>query len=176
LLRPLLLVLCALLPAQAAFAKLEVGTTAPEALGKSKEGELNLSQFRGRVVVVTFWASWCGPCRRELPVLDVLKRAAGDRAEVVAVNVKDPIQSYHAITRQLKDTPMIFARDANGKIADSFGVTAYPNLFVIDQAGKIAAVHVGFSDKSLERIIGDINLLLEKPAAAAPAPAAAGAR
>jgi hypothetical protein len=111
-----------------------------------------------------------------LPVLDVLKRAAGDRAEVVAVNVKDPIQSYRAITRQLKDTPMIFARDANGNIAEAFEVDAYPNLFVIDQAGKIAAVHLGYSDKSLERIIGDINALLVKPAAVAPAPAAAGAR
>ena len=57
---------------------------------------------------------------------------------------------------------------------EAFEVDAYPNLFVIDQAGKIAAVHVGFSDKSLERIIGDINVLLEKPAATAPA--SAGAR
>ena len=153
--------------APTATAKLEVGTAAPDALGKSKDGALRLSDYRGRVVVVTFWASWCGPCRRELPVLDVLKRAAGDRAEVIAVNVKDDVQNYHAITRQLKGTPMIFARDANGKIAETYDVKSYPNLYVIDQAGKISAVHVGFSDESLERIIGDINELLVKAGATA---------
>jgi thiol-disulfide isomerase/thioredoxin len=161
---------CALaLPTTAALAKLEVGGAPPDDLGKSKDGTVTISQFRGRVVVVTFWASWCGPCRRELPALDVLKRAAGDRAEVVAVNVKDSVQDYHAITRQLKGTPIIFTHDVYGRVADTYKVQSYPNLYVIDQSGRIASVHIGFGEDSLQSIIDDINALLVKPAATAAA-------
>jgi len=156
-----------LLPGQAAHAKLPIGSVPPDALGRSlKSDDIAVSQFRGRVVVVTFWASWCGPCRRELPVLDALKRAAGDRAEIVAVNVKDSRENYRAITRQLKGTPLVFTHDTDGKISTGYEVDAYPNLFVIDQTGKIASIHVGFSDESLESILADINALLVKPPAA----------
>jgi thiol-disulfide isomerase/thioredoxin len=161
------------LPPQVAWGKLPLGATPPDALGTSLEKDaITVGQFQGKVVVVTFWASWCGPCLRELPALDALKRVAGDRVEIVAVNVKDDVRDYHAITRQLKGTGMIFTRDANGKIANAFEVDAYPNLFVIDQAGKVSRVHIGFSEDSIEEIIDDINGLLLK--AAAPAAVARG--
>ena len=157
---------CALLLAGSdAIAKLEAGGAPPDDLGKSKDGKVSVSQFHGRVVVVTFWASWCGPCRRELPVLDALKQVAGDRAEVVAVNVKDSVQDYNAIKRQLKGTQIIFTHDAYGRIADSYKVESFPNLYVIDQSGKIASVHIGFGEDSLQSIVDDINKLLVKPAA-----------
>ena len=164
--------LAVLLAIPSAQAKLPLGSVPPDVLGKSLGNDrISVSQFRGKVVVVTFWASWCGPCRRELPALDALKQAAGDRAEIVAVNVKDELSNYHAITRQLKGTRLIFTRDPNGKISEGFEVNAYPNLFVIDQAGKIAQIHVGFGEDSLESIVGDINALLAKPAPLASTPA-----
>ena len=167
-------VLAALLAALLCFvvvpcaqAKLPVGSVPPDVLGKSLDKDaITVSQFRGKVAIVTFWASWCGPCRRELPVLDALKQVAGDRVEIVAVNVKDGTREYHAITRQLKGTKMIFTHDSRGDIADAYGVDAYPNLFVIDQSGKVARIHVGFSDESLEKIVAEINELLVKPAVA----------
>ena len=164
---------CALLlPPQDAIAQLPLGSKPPDALGKSqKDDPVAVSQFQGKVVVVTFWASWCGPCRRELPALDKLKEVAGDRAEIVAVNVKDSKENYRAITRQLKGTKMIFTRDPYGKIAEAYDVDAYPNLFVIDQAGRISRVHVGFGENSLEKIVAEINVLLAKPAAVATTPA-----
>jgi thiol-disulfide isomerase/thioredoxin len=164
--------LCVAFPAGA---KLEAGTTPPDYLGKTPDrDEVHVSQYRGRVVVVTFWASWCGPCRRELPALDALKKAAGDRAEIVAVNVKDTPEDYRLIRRQLKGTALTFTHDRDGKISEAFKVTSYPNLYVIDQAGVISRVHVGFGEGSLGQIIDDINALLVAPKAAAPAAAAAG--
>ncbi|MFA6986542.1 MAG: TlpA disulfide reductase family protein [Arenimonas sp.] len=147
-----------------AAAKLEVGVVPPDLLGSTPDKEeIRVSQFKGTVVVVTFWASWCGPCLRELPELDVLQRAAGDRIRIVAVNVKDSTQDYRNIRRQLKDTKMIFTHDRSGRISHGYAVNSYPNLYVIDQTGTIAAVRVGFGDDSIHGIIKDINKLLAAP-------------
>ena len=167
----LLLTLLALFAAPV-HASLEVGATPPDLLGKTPDGdEIRISHFRGRVVVVTFWASWCGPCRSELPVLDLLQKTAGERAKVIAVNVKDTAADYRIIRRQMKDAALTFTHDPKGQISQGYAVKAYPNLYVIDQAGTIAAVHVGFGEDSLEEIVNDINALLVSPAKAAPAKA-----
>ena len=170
-----LMAACALLLVSAsASAKLDVGVVPPDLLGQTPDRqEIRISQLRGTVVVVTFWASWCGPCRRELPVLDRLQKIAGPRARIIAVNVKDSTQDYRIMRRQMKDASLTFTHDIDGKISDGFDVKSYPNLYVIDQSGTIAAVHVGFADDSLARIIEDINKLLVTPAAPAAASAAA---
>ena len=89
-------------PAQAGLA---VGQPPPDLLGKNPQGdEVRISDHGGKVVVVTFWASWCGYCLKEMPVLEGLQRAVGrERMEVVAVNLKEPPRTYRAILRQLED-------------------------------------------------------------------------
>lgn len=166
--RPFLLLILALcLGSPASWAKLDRGIVPPDYLGKTPDrDEVRISQFKGRIVLVTFWASWCGPCRRELPVLDALKATAGDRLEIVAVNVKDTTQDYRLIRRQLKKTGLIFTHDSDGAISDGYDVKSYPNLYVIDQAGRISAVHIGFGDESLDRLLHDVNKLLVAPAPA----------
>jgi thiol-disulfide isomerase/thioredoxin len=163
--------LACLSPAWAASSadKLQAGDTPPETLGATPDGDkVKVSDSRGTVTLVTFWASWCGPCRRELPVLDRLQRAAGSRVKVIAVNVKDTPKDYRFIRRQLEDTPITFTHDTRGVISDSYRVTAYPNLFVIGQDGKIAAVHLGFGEGSLDSLLEDVNALLLKAPAATP--------
>ncbi|OGT59176.1 MAG: hypothetical protein A3E01_20350 [Gammaproteobacteria bacterium RIFCSPHIGHO2_12_FULL_63_22] len=160
-----------LLLAMPALAKLEVGVTPPDLLGNTpKKDEIRISQFKGTVVVVTFWASWCGPCRRELPVLDALQKAAGDKVRIIAVNVEDTPEDYRIIRKQMKGSALTFTHDRRGTIAKGYAVNSYPNLYVIDQAGIISAVHVGFDDNSLLEIVDDINkLLVSPPRVAAPA-------
>jgi hypothetical protein len=81
------------------------------------------------------------------------------------VNVKDSAADYRMIRRQLKDSALTFTHDRIGKISEGYAVTSYPNLYVIDQAGVISAVHVGFGEDSLGEIIDDINKLLAAPPA-----------
>lgn len=171
--RSLLILLALLVLPTMSSAKLDRGVSPPDYLGKTpNRDEVRISQFKGRIVLVTFWASWCGPCRRELPVLDALKKEAGDRLEIVAVNVKDTTEDYRLIRRQLKKTGLIFTHDTDGVISDGYDVKSYPNLYVIDQAGRISAVHIGFGDESLDRLLRDVNKLLVAPAPAVASTAA----
>ena len=87
---------------------------------------------------------------------------------MVAVNVQDNADDYRNIRRQLGDTPMTFTRDKSGAISKGFGVKGYPNLFVIDQTGAVAAIHVGFGKDSFKAILEDVIALLKHPVRAAP--------
>jgi len=173
-------ILCmgAVLSAQAAVPK--TGDVPPALLGKDREGEVvDLAQHRGKVVVVTFWASWCGPCRKELPGLDALQKHAGDKIlKVIAVNVKDSTEDYRLMMRQMKDYTISMTRDRSGEIAEGYGVKAYPNLWIIDPQGKVAAHHVGYGEDSLEALVNQINQVIvaeqQRQKAAAAAASAAG--
>jgi thiol-disulfide isomerase/thioredoxin len=138
------------------------GDVPPDALGKDREGnEQTVSQHRGKVVIVTFWASWCGPCRRELPVLGQFQRAVGkDALEVIAINVKEPRRDYLGVIRANKDLGLTWVHDSSGATSARYGVNALPNMFIIDREGKVAHVHRGYSEESLPVFIRAISDLL----------------
>ncbi len=150
-----------------AHAGVAIGDTPPERLGNNQQGVLvRTSDFRGKVVVVTFWASWCGYCRKELPVLAGLQEAGKGQVEVVAVNSGDDRDVYRALVRRLKDVRLTMTRDANGDISRGYGVNTIPRLFMLDRQGRVAYVHSGYSEaESLDAIIGAANRLLAMPAA-----------
>ena len=138
--------------------QLKVGDPAPSLLGKTMSGDpVLLESFRGKVLVVTFWASWCGPCRKELPGLNALQNAVGTEfIQVVAVNSKEDNETVRAIMRQLKDRKLVSSFDRSGDIGESFGVNAFPNLWIIDPEGVIVMHKVGYGEDSLKSIIAEI--------------------
>lgn len=156
----ILLWLSFLLPAHAATP--QEGESAPTLLGKDRDGKIvDLAAYRGKVVIVTFWASWCGYCLKELPVLDALQKQVGDTwLQTIAVNVEDPPETYRLMMRQMRDYSLLQARDRNGDIAKTYSVTSYPNLWIIDTQGKVASHHVGYGPGSLQSIIDEIKRLL----------------
>jgi len=162
-LRTLILLLA--LSAGTAFADApQVGDKAPTRLGLSRYGDsLQTTQYAGKVLVVTFWASWCAPCRAEMPMLEGLQRVVGkDKLEVVSLNIETR-DEYKLAMRQIPKTEITIAHDANKSTQSLYGVTAIPHLFVIDRKGTIVAMHKGYSEKGFEKIIGDIHAALTAP-------------
>lgn len=149
----------------------KVGDFPPPMLGKKHGGDaIDLEQYRGKVVIVTFWASWCGPCRRELPVLAHFQKVIGhDALEVIAVNFKEPRQDFLGVLRANRNFEMTYIHDGKGITSDEYGVQVLPNMFVIDRDGRIAHVHRGYSEEMLEGFIEEILALLPEDVLKRPA-------
>jgi thiol-disulfide isomerase/thioredoxin len=153
------------MPASAGF---KAGDMPPDSLGKDRDGnELSLAAQHGKVVVLTFWASWCMYCLKELPVLENVQRRLGkSRVEVVAINVDEERGKYIAMRRRLKDFELDVTVDEK-HLAHEYGVKGLPHMVLVDKQGKVAFVHEGYSEKSLPQFVEQINGLLDAPADAA---------
>lgn len=132
------------------------------ALGQARAGgPVNLEAMRGKVVIVTFWATWCGPCMRELPVLDHFQRVVGaDALQVVAINFKEDRRTFTDFVRRFRNNDIVWVHDANGSLGDDWGIKTLPRMFAIDQDGKVAFTHVGYSHEALPKITEQVLALL----------------
>jgi thiol-disulfide isomerase/thioredoxin len=137
------------------------GDTPPPLLGLTLEGkEVETTQFAGKVMVVTFWASWCGPCRKELPLLEGIQRVAGkDKIQVVAVNIEDRDQ-FRKVARALSTLTVTITHDYLKRSSDAYGVKGIPHMVLIGRDGKVITVHRGYSEEGVDEIIAEINRAL----------------
>ena len=119
------------------------------------------ASLAGKVVLVDFWASWCGPCKASFPVLDQLQKKYAARGfTVLAVNVDEDAAK---MDRFLADHPASFpvAHDAGQKLVEVAGVEAMPSSFLVDRSGTIRFAHVGFLPESTpEELEREIESLL----------------
>jgi len=121
------------------------GGPAPDFAAKSDAGRnVRLSELRGQVVLINFWASWCSPCRQELPLLSKLQaqyRSAG--FTLLAVNVDDDRKDAMTMLKRLDlKFPTLF--DTGKKVAKLYGVDTMPATLVIDRDGRVRYVHRGY--------------------------------
>lgn len=120
-------------------------TVSPIAWSEAPPGEeLELSDYRGKVVVLDFWASWCVPCRRSFPWLNSMHdKYASDGLVIIGVNVD---QEPASAAKFLQEFPASFqiSYDTNGILAKKFDVQGMPSSFVIGRNGKTRARHLGF--------------------------------
>ena len=137
------------------------GDVAPTPLGLSRDGDkLETTQYKGRILVVTFWASWCAPCRAELPVLEGLQIAMGkERVQVVAVNIEDRDQ-FKRISRNMPAFNLQIAHDLGKRAHDAYGVKGIPHLVIIGRDGKIVRRYIGYNEDSIAYILEDIKKAL----------------
>lgn len=140
------------------------GDPAPDRLGRTLDGDaVTLAGHRGQIVVVTFWATWCPYCLKELPQLEGLQNVAKERLRVIAVNTEDR-KVFRKVAGLMKDFKLQLVSDSDKTAQKAYGVTALPHLFIIDRDGTIAGAHRGYGEESLEAILAEVNALLAKPA------------
>lgn len=125
------------------------------------KGNIQLKSYRGKVVYVDFWASWCGPCRISLPVLDTLhKKYRKQGFEVIAINLDEEKEDA---LNFLNEFPVSYptARDNQGKTPTLYGVRGMPTAYLIDRQGKVSLVHEGFKKSDTEALSAQIATLLK---------------
>jgi thiol-disulfide isomerase/thioredoxin len=157
------LLLCGALAQAADKGGPAVGDPAPDF--KSRDAvthqSMRLSEQTGKVVILTFWATWCAPCRKELPVLENLQgKVAKDQLIVYAVPYAEPSGSYGALVKFFRSWHLTLLDDPYGSIAKQYHIKGIPHLFLIGRDGRIAAEHTGYGEGSIESLVDDVNTAL----------------
>jgi len=148
--------------------KLQAGPNATAPLSPAPEWELKdlngkpvkLSDFKGKVVILDFWATWCPPCRMEIPgFIELQQKYAEKGLVVIGVSLDDePDVVKTFMKRQGVNYSVVLA---NSKVTDDYGgIEGIPSTFIIDRTGAIVSKHVGFVPK--ERFEAEIAPLLKK--------------
>lgn len=142
-------------------AGLESGDTPPPIDLSDQHGEkVDLAALRGRVVLVDFWASWCPPCKKAMPLLQSLHEKYQERGlVVVGVNIDN---NRKKMDKFLKGTPVTFriVHDPKASLAERYELSTMPTTFFIGRDGKVRGVHPGFRHEDAEEIEQRIRALL----------------
>jgi thiol-disulfide isomerase/thioredoxin len=128
------------------------GATPPLALADLQGRVHRLEQYRGKVVLINFWATWCEPCRDEMPSIGKLRSAlAGKPFEVLAVNLAEPESRIQRFMQQTPlDFPVLLDRDTNA--AKAWKARILPVTFIVGPDGRIRYHHLGELDWSKENV------------------------
>jgi thiol-disulfide isomerase/thioredoxin len=140
-------------------------TTPPPCALTLTAGQLvSFDAYRGQVLYVDFWASWCGPCQLSFPFMNELQRAYGARGlHVLAINMDEKPADA---ARFLDQHPASFdiANGPNGRCAKDFGVATMPTSYLVDRKGTIRVVHKGFRAGDIDELRGKLEELIAESA------------
>jgi len=136
---------------------------APQFSLASRDGkDVSLTQYHGQVVMINFWASWCGPCRQEMPLLEsIYKKYNKLGFTLLGVNVEpDP----KAAEEWLKATPVSFPIlfDKDSKVSKLYDVAGMPSTVIIDRAGKVRVLHRGYKPGDENEYLDSIRTLVRE--------------
>ncbi|MGA7537482.1 MAG: TlpA disulfide reductase family protein [Steroidobacteraceae bacterium] len=128
---------------------------------QSSDGKpVSLAQFKGDVVMINFWASWCGPCRQEMPLLDEIYKQYKDMGfTLLGVNVEPHARNAHA---WLKQTPVSYPilYDPKSQVSQLYQVQAMPTTVIIDRKGIVRFVHSGYLPGDENQYMNSIRALI----------------
>ena len=135
----------------------KVGSVAPDiTLPNAKGVSTSLSSLKGKVVLIDFWASWCGPCRRSMPDLRALYKKYKDKGfEIYGISLDDnPVNWKRAVFED--GIKWLQVSDAKGEVAGKWEVNFIPNTYLIDKEGKVIAINAshGALEQMLQKLLG----------------------
>ena len=139
------------------------GQSAPDFVLRSASGEnLRLSEYRGDVVMINFWATWCGPCRQEMPLLDDLySRYKRVGFSLLGVNIDDDSRRAMAMVNELGVTfPVLF--DEQKEVSKLYQVEAMPVTLLLDRDGTVRHIHHGYKPGYEQKYLNEIRSLLRE--------------
>ena len=148
-LRALTLCVVALLQANAAAAASPIKNCQPDKIAEA--GKINIADYKGKVVYVDFWASWCGPCRASFPFMNTLQKDFASDVVIVAVSVDSEKSDAETF---LKETPANFLLgiDSAGVCPQEFNVKGMPSTYIFDRTGALVYSHEGFRKNDPDKL------------------------
>lgn len=139
------------------------GQLAPDFALRSSQGQnLRLSEYRGQVVMINFWATWCGPCRQEMPMLNEIYDRYNDVGfTLLGVNIDENPQQALRMAERLKVTfPVLF--DERKEVSKMYDVRAMPVTVMIDRDGRVRSVHQGYQSGREQEYLNEVRALLRE--------------
>ena len=153
----------ALLLSVPALAGSSASGPAPQFSLESRNGpKISLAQYKGQVVMLNFWASWCGPCRQEMPLLEsIYKKYNKMGFTMIGVNVEP---DSNAANEWLKATPVSFPilYDRDSKVSKLYDVAGMPSTVIIDRSGKLRVLHRGYKPGDENEYLDSIRSLIRE--------------
>lgn len=143
----------------------KIGSPAPNFDGKTVHGkEIKLSDYHGEVVLIDFWASWCPPCREEMPeLIKFYEEHRNPKFELIAVNIDDKKENMLHFLHDLFPEPTFpIIADNNQKIPPLFNIEAMPTTIFIDKKGDIRFWHNGFKKSYVNDFNSELTQLLKE--------------
>ncbi len=143
----------------------DLNTKAPNFTGQTTSGEVvQLSDYEGKVVLLDFWASWCGPCLKEMPFLIQLYQENPDAAfEIIAVNIDTELERIEEFLESLDaEVPFIILTDQEATIPPLYDLEAMPTSLFIDANGMVRFKHAGFRESDEDQYRDELQTLLDE--------------
>lgn len=121
---------------------------------------LDLEKYRGKVIYLDFWATWCPPCKKSMPFLNALRNEFLDQGfEIIAINVDEDSEDAWLLLQQFP-VDYLIAMDPAGLCPKEYNVKAMPSAYLIDRQGKIRYIHLGFRNSDKNEIRTSVMELL----------------
>jgi thiol-disulfide isomerase/thioredoxin len=138
---------------------IEIGRPAPTFnLADLNGRKVSLDQFKGKVVMLDFWATWCGPCRMTMPLLENLQKEYANTIVLLAINLQEPGDAVRDFARAQNLHSQVLL-DEEGTVGQTYGADAIPMQVLIDKEGIVRDIMTGFNPRMAARLRSEIEKL-----------------